>query len=186
MRIDVITLFPGIFAGPLDESILARAREAGLVDVRVHDLRPFGLGRHRVCDDTTYGGGAGMVLRPEPIDAALESIVGPSSAPRPARIIHLSPQGALLDHARVERLSREPWLVLLCGRYEGVDQRALDLWADEEISVGDYVLTGGELPALTLIDAVVRLIPGVLGNADSARNDSFAQGILDCPHYTRP
>jgi len=186
MRVDILTLFPGMFQGPLEESILARARQAGLLDITIHDLRPFGLGRHRVADDTPYGGGAGMVMRPEPIDSALESIVGPPQRPRQAWIIGLSPQGAVLSHPRAEALSRKPWLVLLCGRYEGVDERIAQLWIDEEISIGDYVLTGGELPALVLADAVVRLLPGALGNAESAANDSFARGILDHPHYTRP
>lgn len=186
MRIDIITLFPGIFIGPLDESIVARAREAGILDIRIHDLRPFGIGRHRDADDAPYGGGGGMVMRPEPIHAALESILGSNAKPHAARVIHLSPQGRRLDHKGVVEVSHHEWLVLLCGRYEGIDQRVLDLWVDEEVSIGDYVLTGGELPALVLIDAVSRQIPGVLGNADSAPNDSFAQGILDCPHYTRP
>jgi tRNA (guanine37-N1)-methyltransferase len=187
MRIDVLTLFPNIFKAPLEEGIMARAGQAGLVDVRVHDLRPFGLGRHREVDDAPYGGGAGMVMRPEPIEAALESIVGPHERRSPeARIVFMTPQGRPLSHERAVTLSGEPWLVLLCGRYEGVDERIRQRWVDEEISIGDYVLTGGELPALVLIDAVVRLLPGALGNAQSAPNDSFARDILDHPHYTRP
>ncbi len=186
MRIDVLTLFPGMFSGPLDESILMRARESGLLDVRVHDLRPFGIGRHRVADDSPYGGGAGMVMRPEPLHAAFETIVGAYGAPKAAHVIFMTPQGAPLSHERAEALSRMDRLALLCGRYEGVDERARRMWVDEEISIGDYVLTGGELPAMVLIDAVVRLIPGALGNAASAPNDSFANGILDHPHYTRP
>ena len=186
MRIDILTLFPGIFSGPLDESIIAKARERELVDIRVHDLRPYGLGRHRVCDDTPYGGGAGMVMRPEPLHAALEEILGPVDQPREAWTVFLSPQGTPLTHEKAMELSNRPQLMLICGRYEGMDERIRDLWVDEEISIGDYVLTGGELPALVLIDAVTRLIPGVLGNVESAANDSYAQGILDYPHYTRP
>ncbi len=187
MKIDIITLFPGIFEGPLDESILGRAREAGLVEINVHDLRPFGLGKHRVADDTPYGGGAGMIMRPEPIHEALKSLLGEPDAPRDAHVVFLTPQGRPLNHEHVETLSgNKERLVLLCGRYEGIDERIRKIWIDEEISIGDYVLTGGELPALVLIDAITRLIPGALGNAESAPNDSFAQGILDCPHYTRP
>jgi tRNA (guanine37-N1)-methyltransferase len=186
MQIDILTLFPGIFDGPLDESILGRAREAGLVEINVHDLRPFGLGKHRVADDTPYGGGAGMVMRPEPIHEAMKSLLGEPDQPREAHVVFLTPQGRPLTHKRVEALSKMPRLVLLCGRYEGIDERIRKIWIDEEISIGDYVLTGGELPALVLIDAITRLLPGALGNADSAPNDSFAQGILDCPHYTRP
>lgn len=186
LRIDVLTLFPGIFSGPLDESILARARERSLVDVRVHDLRPFGIGRHHVCDDTPYGGGAGMVMKPEPLHEALESVLGPLEKRAPARVLFLSPQGTPLSHQKALELSREPRLVMICGRYEGMDERIRQLWVDEEISIGDYVVTGGELPALVVIDAVVRLLPGVLGNDQSAVNDSYADGIFDYPHYTRP
>ncbi len=185
MRIDVLTLFPGIFTGPLDESIIAKARERELVDIRVHDLRPYGLGRHRVCDDAPYGGGAGMVMRPEPLHAALQEVAG-AREQKNAWIVFLSPQGKVLSHAKAKELAERPRVVMICGRYEGMDERIRELWVDEEISIGDYVLTGGELPALVVIDTVVRLLPGVLGNAESAINDSHANGIFDYPHYTRP
>lgn len=186
MRIDVLTLFPGIVAAPLEESILAKARERDLIDVRIHDLRPYGIGRHRVCDDAPYGGGAGMVMRPEPLHEALESILGPVDQPHGATVLFMSPQGTPFSHEKAVELSRKERLLLICGHYEGMDERIREIWVDEEISIGDYVLTGGELPALVVIDAVARLVPGVLGNAESAENDSFAQGIFDYPHYTRP
>ena len=183
MRIDILTLFPGIFAGPLDHSILARAREAGILAVAVHDLREYAGGKHRVTDEPPYGGGGGMVMKPEPVFAGVEAIrerFGPGKA------VLLSPQGELLTHRLARSLAAEEHLILICGRYEGVDQRVADHLADAEISIGDYVLTGGELPALVLVDAVARFLPGVLGDPDGARRDSFEEGILEGPQYTRP
>jgi len=183
VRIDVLTLFPGIFAGPLDHSILARAREAGRLRIEVHDLREFAPGKHRVTDEPPFGGGGGMVMKPEPIFSGVESIrdrFGRGTA------VLLSPQGDLLTHGLARELAGEEHLILICGRYEGVDQRVADHLADREISIGDYVLTGGELPALVVIDAVARFLPGVLGDAEAPHRDSFCDGILEGPQYTRP
>ena len=183
MRIDVLTLFPGMFEGPLSHSILARAREAGLLEVEVHDLRQYAEGKHRVTDEPPFGGGGGMVMKPEPIFAGVEALAGSHG---PGRVILLSPAGTRLSPEVARRLSREEQLFLICGRYEGVDQRVADHLADEEISIGDYVLSGGELPAMVLIDAVARFMPGVLGDPDAPHKDSFSEGILEAPHYTRP
>jgi tRNA (guanine37-N1)-methyltransferase len=182
---DVVTLFPGLFAGPLQESILARARRRGLVAVRVHDLRRFGIGPHRQVDDAPYGGGGGMVLRPEPFFDAVDSIRARFPEPR-GRVALLSPQGKPLEHDGAKGLAASGRLILLCGRYEGVDERVREGLADEELSVGSAVLTGGELPAMAVIDAVSRFVPGVLGQADAAERDSFAEGQLESPYYTRP
>lgn len=181
LRIDILTLFPGMFAGPFAEGMVRKATEAGLCDLRVHDLRDWALGAHRVADDEVFGGGPGMVLKPEPIVAACEAL-GAEGAGRP---VYLSPQGVRLDQPLAGRLAREPGLLLLCGRYEGVDERALRLLQPLEVSIGDYVLTGGELPAMVLVDAVVRLLPGVLAPG-AAAEDSFATGLLEGPQYTRP
>ena len=182
MRIDVLTIFPGIFEGPLGESLLGKAREAGVVDVRLHDIRDFAADKHRQVDDESFGGGPGMVMKPEPIFAAVDSL-GEGSK----RVILLSPAGRRLDQALVRELSVEPWLVLICGRYEGVDERVVEGLATEEVSVGDYVLSGGEVPALVLLEAVTRLVPGVIGREESHLRDSFGEdGLLDHPHYTRP
>ena len=185
MIFDVVTLFPGLFVGPLQESILARARRRGLVAVRVHDLRRFGIGPHRQVDDAPYGGGGGMVLRPEPFFDAVDSIRARFPEPR-GTIALLSPQGKPLDHDGAKGLAASGRLILLCGRYEGVDDRVREGLADEELSVGSAVLTGGELPAMAVIDAVSRFVPGVLGQADAAERDSFAEGQLESPYYTRP
>jgi len=180
VRIDVLTIFPGILEGPLRESLLGRAIESGLVEVRVHDIRDHTEDRHRQVDDEPFGGGPGMVMKPEPIFAAAEAVGG---APR---AILLSPAGRPLDQALARELAAEPHLLLIAGRYEGVDERvALGLPA-EEVSIGDYVLSGGELPALVLIEAVTRLIPGVVGREESLERESFEEGTLDHPHYTRP
>ena len=180
----VLTLFPGMFASVLGESILRRAQERGLVEIHLHHLRDYASGKHRITDDYPYGGGAGMVLKPEPFFRAVDALGVPREA---LHIVLLSPQGSLLTQPLVQRLAAlEKPLVLLCGRYEGVDERVREGLAHEEISIGDYVLTGGELPAMVLIDAVARLIPGVLGDEASAQHDSFSDGILDHPHYTRP
>ena len=181
MRIDVVTIFPAMFDSPLREGLLGKAIGAGLVEVRLHDLRDFTDDRHRTVDDESFGGGPGMVMKPEPLFAAVESL-----GERRGRVIVLSPAGRRLDRDLVHELSGEPHLTLICGRYEGVDQRVVDGLPAEEISIGDYVLSGGELPALVLIEAVTRLIPGVIGREESHERDSFEDGLLDHPHYTRP
>ncbi|MFN2488353.1 MAG: tRNA (guanosine(37)-N1)-methyltransferase TrmD [Actinomycetota bacterium] len=181
MLVDVISLFPELFEAPLRTSVLGRAVSQGILTVRVHDLRRHGLGRHRSVDDEPYGGGAGMVLRPEPVFAAVEAVATP-----PTHVALLSPRGARLYHGRVERLAQLDHLVLVCGRYEGVDQRVTEHLVDEEISIGDYVLGGGELAALVVVEAVARLLPGALGNAGSLGTESHAAGLLEHPHYTRP
>ena len=185
MVIDVVTLFPGMFFGPLESGVLARARRSDLVAVRIHDLRRWGIGRHRVVDDTPYGGGGGMILRAEPLFDAVEWIRGRYPVEQD-RVVLLSPQGAPLNHGGARRLAGYERLILLCGRYEGVDERVREGLADEELSIGDLVLTGGELPALMVADAVFRFIPGVLGGPTPAENDSFANGLLESPYYTRP
>jgi tRNA (guanine37-N1)-methyltransferase len=185
MRIDVLTLFPGMFSGYLNESILQRAQMAGLISLHIHNIRDHAAGKHRVTDEPPFGGGGGMVLKPEPVFAAVESLVDPVAVERP-KIILLSPQGRLLDHKVASELATKPWLLFLCGRYEGVDERIREHLVDEELSIGDYVLTGGELAALVVIDALARHIPGVLGADHAAERDSFADGLLEGPHYTRP
>ena len=185
MNFDVVTLFPSMFQGPLDDGMLARARRAGRVGVRVHDLRRFGVGPQRQVDDAPFGGGPGMLLKPEPLFEAVSFVRARYPSPK-ERVVLLSPQGKPFDHAVADRLAAFDRVVLLCGRYEGVDERVRAGLADEEISAGDVVLTGGELPAMMVIDAVARLVPGVLGNAASAAADSFASGLLDFPSYTRP
>ncbi|MCR4401891.1 MAG: tRNA (guanosine(37)-N1)-methyltransferase TrmD [Firmicutes bacterium] len=183
MRIDVLTLFPGMFSGPLSESIVARARERGLVEVHIHDIRDFAQDKHRVADDYPFGGGAGMVMKPEPIFAAVEHVTGGEAGA--GRVILMSPQGAVFTQEMAVRLAREPHLVVICGHYEGVDERVREALVDEEISIGDYVLTGGELPAMVVIDALTRLVPGVL-EEESVAAESFTSGLLDYPQYTRP
>jgi tRNA (guanine37-N1)-methyltransferase len=179
VRIDVVTIFPELFAGPLRTSIIGRAADAGLVEFGVHDLREHGLGRHRSVDDYPYGGGAGMVMRPEPLFAALEPLRAAG-----AQVILMDPAGERLTDPLARTLAAVPHLALVCGRYEGVDERVRTV-VDREVSIGDYVLTGGELPALVLIDAVVRLVPDVI-QAASHEGDSFASGLLEYPQYTRP
>jgi tRNA (guanine37-N1)-methyltransferase len=181
VRVDVFTIFPAILEGPLRESLLGKAIEAGLIDVKVHDLRDHTADRHRQIDDEPYGGGPGMVMKPEPVFRAVESL-GEGAK----RVILLSPAGRRLDQALVRELAAEPWLVLVCGRYEGVDERVVEGLPAEEISIGDYVLSGGELPALVVLEAVSRLVPGVVGREESLRHESFEDGVLDHPHYTRP
>jgi tRNA (guanine37-N1)-methyltransferase len=182
---EVLTLFPRMLSGPLSESLLGKAREAGHVDVRLRDVREYAEGRHRVCDDTPYGGGAGMVMKPEPLVAAIEAARAEGPAGARTRVVLLSPAGPVLDQAGVARLADHDHLVLVCGRYEGVDERVAD-FVDETLSVGDFVLSGGEPAAWIVIDAVSRLIPGVLGNEASAAADSFTGGVLEHPQYTRP
>jgi tRNA (guanine37-N1)-methyltransferase len=173
-----------MFAGPLDESIVKRAREARQVDLRIHDLRAHTTDRHRTTDDAPYGGGAGMVMRPEPLFAAVEAIS--AEVAEPPDVILMSPQGRVFTQAVAQELSQRRHLVLLCGRYEGFDERVRQHLATDAISIGDYVLTGGELPAMVVIDAVVRLLPGVLGSAESLAEESHSAGLLEYPHYTRP
>lgn len=181
MLIDILSLFPGYFIGPFDESIIKRAREKGLIDIRLTDIRDFADNRHRRVDDRPYGGGPGMVIMPQPMTAAIRHVKTPQT-----RVIYLSPQGKVLTAAKCRQLAQETHLVLLCGHYEGVDQRVLDQEVDEEMSIGDYVLTNGCLSAIVLVDSVIRFIPGVLGHELAAAEDSFEKGLLDCPHYTRP
>ncbi len=178
----MFTIFPGIFEGPVRESLLGRAIGEGLLEVRVHDLREWSEDRHRMVDDTAYGGGPGMVMKPEPFFAAVESL-----DPDRGRVLLLSPGGRRLDQAFVRELAGEEHLALLCGRYEGVDERVIEGLPAEEVSIGDYVLAGGEVPALVVIEAVTRLVPGVIGKEESHERDSFAEpGLLDHPQYTRP
>jgi tRNA (guanine37-N1)-methyltransferase len=179
----ILTLFPGMFPGPLGASLAGRALEDGLWRLDAHDIREHGLGRHRNVDDTPFGGGAGMVMRPDVIATALAAARTPEDA-RP--LLYLTPRGKLLTQADADRWAAGPGLVLLCGRYEGLDQRVIEASSAEEISVGDYILSGGEPAALVLLDACLRLLPGVMGAAESAQEESFADGLLEYPHYTRP
>ncbi len=181
LRIDILTLFPGIFASAFSHSLLAKARVKGLIDIQVHDIRREAEGLHRVADDAPYGGGDGMVMKPEPIVRSIEKARGADG-----HVVLLSPAGALLDQARVRRLAARPHLVIVCGRYGGVDERVSRLAVDEEISIGDYVLGGGEPAAIVVVDAVARLVPGVVGNEASTLADSFEGGLLEHPQYTRP
>ncbi len=184
MRFDVLTVLPGLIEGALGHGVIGRAKAKGLIAFKVWNLRDFAEGSYRQTDDAPYGGGAGMVMKPEPIVRAVEAISAEGEE-RPWRVL-LTPQGRRFDQGAAQRLARRPRLLLICGRYEGVDERVRALCVDEEISVGDYVLSGGEIPALVVIDAVGRLLPGVLGNEASAALESFAAGLLDHPHYTRP
>ncbi len=184
MKIDVVTIFPRMVEAPLAEGIVGRAIARGLLDVRVHDLRDSTTDRHRVVDDVPFGGGPGMVLKPEPLFRSVERIRAERG--EPSAVVLTSPDGGRFTHRDAERLSRLPHLVILCGRYEGVDERVRRSLATEEISIGDYVLSGGELPALVIVDAVARLVPGVVGDEASVARDTFARGLLDFPQYTRP
>ena len=189
MQFEVFTLLPDVFPPYLESSILQRARQRGLIEVRIHNIRDYTHDRHHTTDDTPYGGGGGMVMKPEPVFEAVESVLGFTPNPPqpvPVPIILLTPQGRVFTQRVAEELSRHERIALLCGRYEGVDERIREHLVTDEISVGDYVLTGGELPALLLIDAVSRLIPGVLGDPTGAEDDSHSMGLLEYPHYTRP
>ncbi|HEX8706928.1 MAG TPA: tRNA (guanosine(37)-N1)-methyltransferase TrmD [Pyrinomonadaceae bacterium] len=190
MRIDIITIFPDFFAEVFEYGIVRRARAAGLVEVKVHDLRAWTSDRHRQVDDRPFGGGDGMVLKPEPIFAAVEALTAENASAHGAgatRVVLLSPQGRVLTQALAGELAATAeQLVVICGRYEGVDERVAEALATDEISIGDYVLSGGEPAAVVLVDAVVRLLPGALGSETSAVNESFSEGVLDYPHYTRP
>ena len=196
MRFDILTLFPSIFRGPFEESILKRAQESGHLSIALHNIRDYAIDKHHVTDDAPYGGGGGMVMKPGHIFAAAEAILPPPSPPRQAEgergegtdvpIILLTPQGRLFTQAVAAELSHHQRLLLICGRYEGMDERVRQHLATDEISIGDYVLTGGELAALVIIDAVTRLLPGVLGDPGATLEDSHARGLLEGPHYTRP
>ena len=184
MQIDVITIFPAMVEAALAEGVIGRARARGLVDIGVRDLRGYTDDRHRTVDDVPYGGGPGMVMKPEPLFRAVEAIEAERG--RASAVVLMTPQGRLLTQAGARRFSREERMIVICGRYEGVDERVAEALVTDEVSIGDYVLTGGELPALVLIDAAVRLVPGVVGDAASVAGDSFAGPWLDHPHYTRP
>lgn len=191
MQFEVFTLLPEVFPPYLESSILLRARQRGLVDVRVHNIRDYTHDKHHTTDDTPYGGGGGMVMKPEPVFEAVESVLGSAARSDQAQpllipVILLTPQGRVFTQRVAEQYSRHERIALLCGRYEGVDERIREHLVTDEISVGDYVLTGGELPALIVIDAISRLIPGVLGDPTGAEDDSHSMGLLEYPHYTRP
>jgi tRNA (guanine37-N1)-methyltransferase len=181
MRIDVLTLFPAMFAGPLDESIIKRARATGRLDVSIHNLRDYAHNRHQTVDDRPFGGGPGMLLKPEPIFEAVEAL-----ARQPTRVVLVSPAGRTFNQAIARDLAAQEHLLLIAGHYEGFDERVRDQLADDELSIGDYVLTNGGLPVMVIIDAVARLLPGVLGDQESAREESFSHGLLEYPQYTRP
>ncbi|HHU60993.1 MAG: tRNA (guanosine(37)-N1)-methyltransferase TrmD [Bacillota bacterium] len=182
MHFDILTLFPEMFSGPFGTSILGKAQENGLLSVDLWNIRDYAIDKHRVVDDTPYGGGAGMVFKPDVLVRAIEEVKKDSSAP----VIYLTPQGKVFNQQIAQELSTLPRIILLSGHYEEIDERVRRGWIDQELSIGDYVLTGGELPAMVLVDAIARLLPGVLGDEDSAEQDSFSNGLLDCPHYTRP
>jgi tRNA (guanine37-N1)-methyltransferase len=183
IRFDILSLFPEMFESPLNSSILKRARHKGLLDIHLHNIRDYAEDRHRVTDDAPYGGGGGMVMKVEPIDRALTAIVGGKDG---VSIVLLTPQGELFNQKIAEDLSTHFQIVLVCGHYEGVDERVRTCLVNREISMGDFILTGGELSAMVVVDAVARLVPGVLGNEESAMADSFSEGLLEYPHYTRP
>ncbi len=183
MRVHIFTLFPEIFAGVFEESILKRAREAHLLEITLHDIRDATTDKHHVTDDYPYAGGGGMVMKPDPVFASVEGVLG---APPQIPVILLSPQGRVFSQAIARELAAYPELALICGHYEGVDERVREHLATDEISIGDYVLTGGEIPAMVIVDAVARLVPGVLGHPTAAAQDSHATGLLEGPHYTRP
>ncbi|HVF72628.1 MAG TPA: tRNA (guanosine(37)-N1)-methyltransferase TrmD [Chthoniobacterales bacterium] len=185
MRIDIITLFPEVCRAPLNASMMKRAQENGAVDLHIHNLRDWTTDKHHVVDDAPFGGGPGMVMKPEPIFAAVEDL-RTRIENRESRIVLMSPAGPRFDQQMAAQLSRESHLIILCGHYEGVDQRVIDHLVDDEISIGDYVLTNGAIAAVVFVDAVVRLLPGVLGDEESALNDSFSDGLLEGPQYTRP
>jgi len=181
MKIDVLTLFPGMFAGPLDESIIKRARQKGLLDLNIHDLRTWTHDRHRTVDDRPFGGGPGMLLKPEPLFEAIEAL-----SREKTRVILLSPAGRKFEQSIARELAKEEDLLFVTGHYEGVDERVREVLVDDELSIGDYVLTNGALPAMVVVDAVTRLLPGVLGDDESSHDESFSAGLLEYPQYTRP
>ncbi len=185
MRIDIVSLFPEMFAGPFGHSIIKRAQEANLLSINITNPRDFAFDKHRIVDDYPFGGGSGMVMKPEPLFRAVDSIID-STRIEARRIILMCPSGSRLDQQKTKQLAGYEQLILLCGHYEGVDERVRQHLADELISIGDYVLTGGELPAMVVVDAVARMIAGVLGASDAAEHDSFYNGLLEYPQYTRP
>ncbi len=186
MRIDVMTAFPEYFRGPFNESMIRQAQRRVKLELKLWDLRDFTHDAHRTVDDAPYGGGAGMVLKPEPFFEALEYLFAQGLKRERARIIYPSPQGKIFDNRYAQKLATAQHLVFLCGHYKGIDQRVIDYWVDEEISIGDYVLTGGELATVVIVDALIRWIPGVVGDMDSVKSDSFEDFLLDAPYYTRP
>lgn len=184
MKVEIVTLFPRFFDSIFDQSIMQRARDAGFLDIVVHDLREYTIDKHHQADDYRFGGGPGMLMKPDPFFRVLEKLT--SAASRRPLIVFPTPQGKPFHQADAIELSRESHLIFLCGHYKGIDQRVIERWVDREYSLGDYVLTGGEAPTAVIVDAAARMIPGVLGDFDSARGDSFYEGMLDGPHYTRP
>lgn len=186
MRIDILSLFPGMFDGPFSHSIIKRAVDGDLLSIGLHDIRDYTYDRHHTADDYPYGGGAGMLMKPEPLFEAVESVRKETESERPDRVILLTPQGRLFSHQVAQELSLESHLIFLCGHYEGVDERVREYLVTDEISIGEYILTGGELAAMVITDAVVRLIPGVLGSDQAVEDDSYAKGLLEYPQYTRP
>ena len=183
MTFDILTLFPGMFSGPLSESIVGRAAAGGLIEIGLHNIRDFAVDRHRTVDDAPYGGGAGMVMKVEPLAACIEQV----KAKRPeASVLLTSPRGLPFSQELARKLAEAPGLIIICGRYEGIDERVTELFVDQEVSLGDFVLTGGELAAMAIVDAVARLLPGVLGSDASAHDESFTDGLLEYPQYTRP
>lgn len=183
MNFDILTLFPGMFSGPFDESIIRRGREKQLIDIAIHNIRDYATDKHQVADDAPYGGGAGMVMKVEPLAGCIDAV----KASRPgSTVVMTSPQGRPLSHSLAEELASHQGLIIICGRYEGIDERIRELYVQEDISLGDFVLSGGEIAAMAILDAVTRLIPGVLGSGDSAEFDSFSDGLLEHPQYTRP
>jgi tRNA (guanine37-N1)-methyltransferase len=184
MHFDILTLFPGLFAGAFEESIIKRARESGSVTIALHNIRDYATDRHQVTDDTPYGGGGGMIMKPEPIFAATEAVLGEKASAVP--VVLLTPKGRLFSQSVARKLSRHDRLLLICGRYEGVDERVHQYLVTDELSIGDYVLSGGEIAAMVIVDAVTRLLPGVLGDPSATFEDSHAEGLLEYPHYTRP
>lgn len=185
MKIFVITAFPSLFVGPFNESIIKRAQEKGMVKISILDLRDFTSNKHKQVDDYPYGGGPGMVLKPEPFFKAVDFVIQEEGLSNP-KILLMTPQGKTYTQEKAKQLSHEIEIIFLCGHYKGIDERVREYLATDEISIGDYILTGGELAAMVVIDSIVRLLPGVLGDLDSAKTDSFEQGVLDCPYYTRP
>lgn len=183
MRFDILTLFPGMFAGPFDESIIRRGVDKQLIDITIHNIRDWATDRHQTTDDAPYGGGAGMVMKVEPLAACIESVKASYPA---STVVMTSPQGRRLTHQVASELAKRDGLIIICGRYEGIDERLRTLCIEDDLSIGDFVLSGGEIAAMTVVDAVTRLIPGVLGSDESAENDSFGDGLLEYPQYTRP
>jgi len=183
MKFDILTLFPAMFAGPFDESIIRRGREKQLIDISLHNIRDYAIDRHQTADDAPYGGGAGMVMKVEPLAACIETVKARNPA---ATVVMTSPQGRRLTHKVAAELATREGLIIICGRYEGIDERIRTLYVEEDISLGDYVLSGGEIAAMVIVDAVTRLVPGVLGSGESAEADSFCDGLLEYPQFTRP